>query len=82
MKSQSFLKKGTFWDPKTQRFLRNRGKSQHEWDNFFNIKSTDGLHFPRVEVAGHVCILLVTGPNNQSDPCNLNLRRYPHVSQV
>ena len=42
-----FEKRGSFWNPKNQRFHRNRGSFQVKVSDFFNMENTDGLHkFP------------------------------------
>ena len=40
-------KKGAFWNPKNQRFHRNRGSFKVKVGDFFNMENTDRLHkFP------------------------------------
>ena len=39
--------RGAFWNPKNQRFHRNRGSFKVKVSDFFNMENTDGLHkFP------------------------------------
>ena len=47
-------KRGAFWNPKNQRFHRNRGSFWVKVSDFFNMENTDGLHkFPVSGGTGH-----------------------------
>ena len=53
-------KRGAFWNPKNQRFRRNRGSFKVKVSDFVVMENTDGLHkFPVSRGTGS--LLQVTG---------------------